>query len=97
MMLTFQRAVIYPLLDLGLFHQVGGFLGEDELPETRSEPIPVILHHWDAVLWEVNIYSQSGRNIYIIGQRQMKILLFGYLDVFVLDELKHFDVYVFCS
>ena len=59
-LLTFQRSVIYPLLDLGLFNQVDSFLGEDELPETRPEPIPVVLHHWHAVLWEGNKQGQGG-------------------------------------
>lgn len=49
--ITFQRAVIYPLLYLGLLHEVGGFLCEDKLPQTRPEPVPVVLHHWHAVLW----------------------------------------------
>lgn len=53
---TFQRDVIYPLLDLGLLNQVGSFLGEDELPETRPEPVPVVLHHWHTVLWEGSIH-----------------------------------------
>lgn len=51
-LLTFQRAVIYPLLDLGLIQQVGGLQGEDELPETRPEAVPVVLHHGHAVLWD---------------------------------------------
>lgn len=60
-LLASQRAVIYPLLDLGLFDQVGGFLGEDELPETRPEPVPVILHHGHAVLWEGHTHKvKSG-------------------------------------
>lgn len=58
-LLASQRAVIYPLLDLGLLDQVGGFLGEDELPETRPEPVPVILHHGHTVLWEGHTHTRS--------------------------------------
>lgn len=59
-LLTFQRAVIHPLLDLGLLHQVGGLQGEDELPETRPEAVPVVLHHGHAVLWGTDTREVSG-------------------------------------
>lgn len=48
---TFQTDELNPLLDLGLLHQVGGFHGEDELPKSRSEAVPVVLDHRDTVLW----------------------------------------------
>lgn len=57
---TFQRDVVYPLFDLGLLDQVGGFPGEDELPETRPEPVPVVLHHRHTVLWDGHTQGQSG-------------------------------------
>ena len=59
-LVTFQRAVIYPLLDPGLFHQVGGFQGEDELPDTRPEAVPVVLHDWNAVLWVEGARGERG-------------------------------------
>lgn len=49
-----------PLLDLGLLHQVGGLQGEDELPETRPEAVPVVLHHGHTVLWGMDTREVSG-------------------------------------
>lgn len=66
-LITFQRAVIYPLLDLGLFHEVGSFLCEDELPETGPEAVPVVLDHWHAVLWteEEKLSSRWMKRVFI--------------------------------
>lgn len=97
-LVTFQGAVVYPLLNLGLFHQVGGFLGEDELPETRPEPVSVILHHWHTVLWEGHTQAHC-LFVFFEGQRHKlhSNVTVGYLDVLMLHDLEHFNVYVFCT
>lgn len=77
--LTFQGAVTDSLLDLGLFHQVGGLFGEDELPKTRPEAVPVVFHHWDTVLW----WRNSGKT----SKYRDKKKTAAYLDVLALDHL----------
>ena len=48
--LTFEGGEVDPLFDLGLLHQVGGGLRQDELPQARPEAVPVVLHQGNAVL-----------------------------------------------
>ena len=48
--LTFKGVEVDPLFDLGLLHQVDGGLRQDELPQTRPEAVPVVLHQGHAVL-----------------------------------------------
>lgn len=80
------------MIDLGLLNQVGGFLGEDELPETRPEPVPVVLHHRYAVLWDGQTHSRSA---WMKGRKKAKyISMLVYLDVLMPYHLKHFDAYV---
>lgn len=53
-MLTVQSSVQHSLLDLGIIHHIGSSLCEDELPRSGFKPIPVILHHWYAILQREN-------------------------------------------
>ena len=50
LLLTFERRVLYFLLDFGKFHHVSCFLSENELPLPCLEAFPVVFNDRDTVL-----------------------------------------------